>query len=55
MEINEKTLREFINKRKKILIESRHKSCESDQFYWWSGYQEILWVLELFLEGEDYE
>ncbi len=53
MVINEKTLREFIMKRKKVLLESRHKSCDSEQFHWWSGYQEMLWCVEVFLEGED--
>ena len=53
MVINEKTLKTFITKKKKVLLESRRKSFDSEQFHWWSGYQEMLWCVELFLEGEE--
>ncbi len=51
MEINEKTLRAFITKRKETLIKARKKSLPENIYHWWCGYQEMVFELEMFLEG----
>ena len=52
MEINEKTLKAFITKRKKNIIEVRREGQSENIYHWYCGYQNLLWELEMFLEGE---
>lgn len=51
MEINEKTLKAFITKQKGKVLRKRKDTLSSDVYHWWMGYQEMLWMLELFQEG----